>query len=121
MGESTTVRFNQTLDNYPKDSVRSDTYNLTKHKKIQIIETTKIKLPNTGSDLLYKRNIECDIKNNDSKVGNFITSTRTNSPTGCSVAFNLPPIGSALRYIETSSINHSHERVFVSFERPAVT
>ena len=29
----------------------------------------------------------------------------------------MRPIGSAFMYIETSSNNHGHERVFVSFER----
>ena len=44
-------------------------------------------------------------------------STITNSPTGYSVAISLPPIGSSFMYIETTSNNHGHERVFVSFER----
>ena len=61
----------------------------------------------------YKRNN----KNNDSKLGNFVKSTTTNSPTSFSGATNLPPIGSAFMYFEVSWKNHGHERVFVSFER----
>ena len=30
---------------------------------------------------------------------------------------SLPPTGNSFMYIETSSNNHGHERVFVSFER----
>ena len=43
----TTIRFNQTLENYLKVSVANDTYNLTKYNKIQIIDTTVIK-PGNG-------------------------------------------------------------------------
>ena len=117
IGEGTILRFNQTLENYLKVSVGNDTYNLTKYDKIQIIDTTEIKYPNIGSDLLQKWNIKCNNKNNVSKVGDFIKSTKTNSPTGHSGATNLPPIGNSFMYIETSSNNHGHERVFVSWER----
>ena len=41
----------------------------------------------------------------------------TNSPTSYLGATSLPPVGSAFLYIETSSNNHGHEKVFVSFER----
>ena len=51
------------------------------------------------------------------KVETFIKSTKTNSPTSSSGGINLPSIGSAFLYIETSSNNHGHERVVVSFER----
>ena len=115
--EGTILRFNQTLENYLKVSVGNDTYNLTKNNKIQITDTTEIKYPNIGSDLLQKWNIKCNNKNNVSKVGDFIKSTKTNSPTGHSGATSLPPIGNSFMYIETSSNNHGHERVFVSFER----
>ena len=117
IGEPTIVRFNQTLENYLKVSVGNDTYNLTKYNKIRIIDTTEIKFPILGTDLLQKWNFNCDNKNNNSKVGSFIKSTITDNPTGCSRAIKLPPVGSAFMYIETSSNNHGLERVFVSFER----
>ena len=117
IGEGTLLRFNQTLQNYLKVSVGNDTYNLTKYGKIQILDTKEIKNPNIGSDLLQKWNIKCNNKNNVSKVGDFIKSTKTNSPTGHSGATSLPPIGNSFMYIETSSNNHGHERVFVSWER----
>ena len=44
-------------------------------------------------------------------------STKTKSPTSDSGATSAPPIGSAFMYIETSSSNHGHNRVFVSLER----
>ena len=46
-----------------------------------------------------------------------IKSTNTNTPTGYSGAKSLPPIGNSFMYIETSSNNHGHGRVFVSWER----
>ena len=66
---------------------------------------------------MQKWNIKCNKKNNVSKVGDFIKSTKTSSPTGHSGARNSPPIGNSFLYIETSSNNHGHERVFVSWER----
>ena len=117
IGEGTILRFSQTLENYLKVSGGNDTYNLTKYNKIQILDTMEIKYPNIGSDLLQKWNIKCNNKNNVSKIGDFIKSTKTNSPTSHSVATSLPPIGNSFMYIETSSNNHGHERVFVSWER----
>ena len=117
IGEGTLLRFNQTLENYLKVSVGNDIYNLTKYDKIQIIDTTEIKYPNIGSDLLQKWNIKCNNINNISKVGDFIKSTKTISPTSFSGATSLSPIGNSFMYIETSSNNHGHERVFVSLER----
>ena len=89
------LRFNQTLTNYLKVSVGNDTYNLTKYDKIQITDMTEIKFPNIGSDLLQKWYITRNNKNNVSKVGDFMKSTKTNSPTGYSGATSLPPIGNS--------------------------
>ena len=117
LDKNTVLRFNQTLSNYLKVSVGNDTYNLTKYDKIQITDTTIIKYPNTGGYLLQNWVIKRNDKNNNGKIQNFIKSTKTNSPTGYSGATSLPPIGDSFMYIETSSNNHGHERVFVSFER----
>ena len=117
IGEGTLLRFNQTLQNYLKVSVGNDTYNLSKYDRIQITDTTIIKYPNTGGYLLQNWVIQCNDKSNNGKIQNFIKSTKTNSPTGYSGATTLPPIGDSFMYIETSSNNHGHERVFVSFER----
>ena len=84
--------------------------------KIQITDTTEIKYPNIGSDLLQKWNIKCNNKNNQSRRPDFIISTKTNSPTGHSGATSLPPIGNSFMYIETSS-NNDGNNVFVTFER----
>ena len=110
------LRFNQTLSNYLKVSVGNDTYNLTKYDKIQITDTTEMRYPNIGSDLLQKWNIKCNNKNNQSRITDFIKSTKTNSPTSYSGAMRLAPIGNSFMYIETSSNNHGNI-VFVSFER----
>ena len=117
LDKNTVLRFNQTLQNYLKVSVGNDTYNLSKYDKISITDVTEMRYPNIGSDLLQKWNIKCNNKNNQSKITDFIKSTKTSSPTGFSAAESLPPIGNAFMYIETSSNNHGHERVFVSFER----
>ena len=90
---------------------------MIEYDKTPITDITEIKFPNIGSDLIRKWNIKCNNKHNISKVGNFIKSTITISPTGESGATSLPPIGFAFMYIKTSSNKHGHERVFVSFER----
>ena len=117
LNKNTIVRFNQTLTNYLKVTVGNDTYNLSKYNKISITDVTEMRYPNIGSDLLQKWNIKCNNKNNVSKVGDFIKSTKTNSPTSYSGAMSLPPIGNSFMYIESSSNNHGHERIFVSWER----
>ena len=113
---STLVRFNQTLQIYLKVSVGNDTYNLTKYNKLSITDITEIIFPNSGTALLQKWKIYCNNKNNQSRITDFIKSTKTNSPTGFSGAESLPPIGNSFMYIETSSNNHGNN-VFVSWER----
>ena len=116
LDKNTLVRFNQTLQNYLKVSVGNDTYNLTKYDKTQTTDSTEMRYPNIGSDLLQKWNIKCNNKNNQSRINDFIKSTKANSSTGYSGAESLPPIGNSFMYIETSSNNHGDE-VFVSWER----
>ena len=116
LDKNTIVRFNQTLQNYLKVSVGNNIYNLTKYNKIQIIDTTEIRYPNIGGDLLQRWTIKCNNKNNQSILSDFVKSTRTNSPTGNSGATILPPIGNAFMYIETSSNNHGNN-VYVTWER----
>ena len=98
-------------------SVGNDVYIPTNCDKLQITDKTESKFPNTGSDLLQKWTNKCNNKNIDLKAETFIKSTKTNSPTSSSGGINLPPIGSAFLYIETSSNSHGYERVVVSFER----
>ena len=113
---NTLLKFNQTLQNYLKVSVGNDTYNLTKYDKIQLIDYTEIRSPNIGLNLLPKWRIKNLNKNNGSKLGNFLKSTITSSPSSLTGATSLPPIGVAFMYIETSNNNHG-SNVFVSFER----
>ena len=113
---STLVRFKQTPQNYLKVSVGNDTYNLTKCNKISITDITEIKFPNSGNTLLQKWKIYCNNKNNQSRINDFIKSTKTNSPSSYSGATSLPPSGNSFMYIETSSKNHG-PNVFVSWER----
>ena len=114
--KNTIVRFNQTLQNYLKVSVVDTMYNLTKYDKIQIIDTTEIRYPNIGGDLLQKRTIKCNKRNNQSILSDFIKSTKTSSPTNDSGATVLPPIGNSYMYIETSS-NNNGNNTFVTWER----
>ena len=79
-------------------------------------DTTQMRYSNIGSDLLQKWNIKCNNKNSQSRITDFIKSTKTNSPTGHSGATSLAPIGNSFMHIETSSNNHGN-KVFVSFER----
>ena len=55
-------------------------------------------------------------KNNETKMGKFLKSTKTSGPTSYTGATSLPPIGDNFMYSETSSINHGNN-FFVSFER----
>ena len=66
--------------------------------------------------MLQKLKIYCNNKNNQSRISEFIKSTKTNSPTGFSGATSLSLIGNAFIYIESSSNNHG-PNVFVSWER----
>ena len=116
LDKNTIVRFNQTLQNYLKVSVGNNIYNLTKYNKIQIIDTTEIRYPNVGSDLLQKWNFKCNKKNNQSILSDFMKSTRTNSPTNDSGASVIPPIGDSFMYIETSSNIHGNN-VYNTWER----
>ena len=111
-----TLRFNPTLTNYLKNSVRNDTYNLTTYGKIQITDTTISKYPNIGGYLLENWNIKCNNKNIAGKIQNFLRSTKTNSPTGDSGAISLPPIGDSFVCVETSK-NNFGDNVYVSWER----
>ena len=52
LDKNTILTFNQALENYLKVSVGNDTYNITKHDKIHITDTTMIVFPNTGANLL---------------------------------------------------------------------
>ena len=116
LDKNTIVRFNQTLESYLKVSIGNNTYNLTKHDKISIRDTTEIRAPCNGNDLLQNWKIINTIKNNDMKVGKFPKSTITASSTPKLGATCLSPIGSASMYIGTSSNNHG-SNAFVSFER----
>ena len=117
--EGTLLRFNQTLTNYLKVSVGNDIYNLKKYNKISITDITEINFSSIGDALLQKQKIYCNNKNNQSRINDFIKSTKTNSPSGYSGATSLPPIGNSFMYIETSSNNHG-DNVFVSWERTDV-
>ena len=55
LDKNTIVRFNQALENYLEVSIGNDTYKLTEYDKIQIIDITEIKSPNTGAILLQSR------------------------------------------------------------------
>ena len=109
------LKFNQTLQTYLKVSV-GNTYSLTKYDKIQLVDTTTIKHGN-GAYLLPRWKVVCNDKKINGVTANFIRATKTSSPTCQSGATTLSPIGTAFMYIETSSNNRGHERVFVRWER----
>ena len=90
---------------------------MTKYNKISITDITEIKFPNSGIGLLQKWKIYCNNKVNQSRINDFIKSTKSNSTTGESGATSLPPIGTAFMYIETSGNNSGNNNIFVSWER----
>ena len=52
LDKNTVLRFDQTLQNYPKVSVGNDTYKLTEYEKTKITDTTITKYPKSGGYLL---------------------------------------------------------------------
>ena len=117
LDKNTIVRFNQTLQNYLKVSVGNDIYDLTKYNKTVLVDETHIRYLNTGSDLLQRWKIRCSNKFGNSRVSDFVKSTKTHSPTGFSGATSLPPIGNAFMFFEASTHNYGDDKCFVSFER----
>ena len=87
-------------------------YNLDKYIKIQITDTTEIEFPNRGSEFLQFWVARCNDKNDKSKIANFALSTKTSSSTTDSGVNSLPPIGSAVWYVETSGVHYGISRVF---------
>ena len=61
IGEGAIVRIIQTLENYSKVSVEINTFNLVDYDIMQFIDTTGIKYPNSGSNLLQKNSIKSNI------------------------------------------------------------
>ena len=79
-------------------------------------DTTIIKYPNIGKDLIQRWAIIRNDKNNNSQIGQFIKSTKTSSLKSESGAMVLPPIGNSFMYIETSS-NKNTVSAYVNLER----
>ena len=99
LDRNTVLRFNQRSQIYVKISVGNDVYNVTENDKLQIIDTTITKYPNTGGYLLQSWVIKCNGRNNKAKIKKFIKSTKTNSPTSHSGATSLPPVGDSFRIL----------------------
>ena len=76
LDKNTVLRCNQTLENYRKVSHGNDAYNLTENDKLQITDTTEMRYPNKGSDLLQKWTIKCNNKNNQSRITDIIKSKK---------------------------------------------
>ena len=79
-------------------------------------DLTEMRFPNTGSSFLQKWKTYCNNKYNQSRINDFIKSTKTNSPTRDSGPSTIPPIGDAFMYIEKTGKNQGNN-VYVSFER----
>ena len=116
LDKDTIVRLNDdSNDRYLKVNINNSTYNLQIYNKIQLTDTTIMKLPNNGNELLTSWRIHCNDRNNNGNIQNFIRSTKTNSPTNNSGATVSPLIGDSFMYIETSS--NFGPNVFCSWER----
>ena len=99
-----------------KVSVGNDVYNFTKYDKIQLIDGTETKHAN-GAYLLPRWKVICNDTKNNGVTTIFIRVSKTSSPTSQSGATSLAPIGNSFMYIETSSKNHGHRKLFGSFKR----
>ena len=120
LDKNTIVRLNDdSNDRYLQVHINNTAYNLQIYNKTQIIDTTKLIFPNTGTDLLQNWKIICNNRLGEGTPSDFVKSTKTISPTSQSGATSLPPIGTCFMYIETSANNHNstNDNIFVSFER----
>ena len=120
LDKNTIVRLNDdSNDRYLQVHINNTAYNRQIYNKTQIIDTTKLIFPNTGTDLLQKWKNNCNNRFGDGLPSDFAESTKTNSHTGNSGATSLPPIGTCFMFIETIANNHnsSNDSVLVSFER----
>ena len=120
LDKNTIVRLNDdSNDRYLQVHINNTAYNLQIYKKTQIIDTTKLIFPNTGTDLLQDWKIICNNRLDEGIPSDFLKRTKTHSPTYQSGTTSLAPIGTCFMYIETSANNHNstNDNVFVSFER----
>ena len=120
LDKNTIVRLNDDPnDRYLQVHINNSLYNLQIYNKTQIIDTTKLIFPNTGTDLIQNRKIIYNNRLGEGTPSDFLKSPKTNSPTSQSGATSLPPIGTCFMYIETSANNHNsaNDNVFISFER----
>ena len=120
LDKNTIVRLNDdSNDRYLQVHINNSPYNLHIYNKTQIIDATKLILPNSGKDLLQNWKIICNNRLGEGLPSDFVKSTKTYSPTGSSGATTPPPIGTCFMYIETSANNHNktNDNVFLSFER----
>ena len=116
LDKNTTLRFNQSLQNYLKASVSQTDYNLTLYNRFKNTDTTISKDSKQDGYLLQQWNIECIEKIDRVKITNFVKPSLSPTPTGSAGARSLPPIGDSFMYIKTSS-NSSFPNVYCSFER----
>ena len=120
LDKNTIIRLNDVSnDRYLQVHINNTAYILQIYNKTQIIDTTILEIPNTGTDLLQNWKIICNNRLGEGTPSDFVKSTKTNSPTSQSGATSLPPIGTCFMYIETSGNNHtsSNDKVSVSIER----
>ena len=115
--EGTIFRFNGTFENHPKVSVGNDIYNLFKHAEKQLTDVTEFKYTNKRDSLILRWRIKISNRNDEAYFGIFLKSAKAGSPAADSGATSLPPIGTAFMYIDTSSNNHGHEKLFVTWGR----
>ena len=117
LDKNTIVRFNPTLENYLRESVGNDTYNLAKQTRVNITDITEMRSPNSGQSLLQKWTLKCVNKNYIAKINTFLKSTPNTSPTAKSGANNVPTIGWSFMCVESSGRNYGSNHVMVSWER----
>ena len=95
IGGGNNVKFNYILEEYLKVSLGYDTYNLTKNDKLQYIDTRVISFANIAGYLFQNWIIQCNEKNDNYRLANFIKSTKASSPNKPFRSNVLPPIGNS--------------------------
>ena len=88
-----------------------------KDSRIQIIDIIEVRFRIIISNLLQKWYFKSDTKIIQSRLNDFIKSTKRSSPTPNTASSILPPIGNSFMYIQTSKKNNGADGISVFFER----
>ena len=99
LDKNTIVRLNDdSNDRYLQVHINITAYNLQIYNKTQIIDTTKLFFPNTGTDLLQNWKIICNNRLGEGSPSDFLKSTK-NKFTNITIRSYIPPTNRYLFHV----------------------